>query len=145
MNIDPTGRVPGINVHHDNYGKVALNFTDGVLSGETISYWTWTFKILISTTHGSKNKYDVGNISVKLPTSSQRAAVMALNKNTGKILDQIVNLIINSKNEMNEPSTISTRLGGDNQPKDREFTINIINTPELKDMLFKRGVISQED
>jgi hypothetical protein len=128
-------------IHHRNYDKVYLHFGDGKLSGDSSSYWVWTFNILISNTSGSRLKYDIATIALRLDTTSKKVAVTAVNRNRVFIIDTLVKLVANNKTEMEKPSHIAAKLGGDSEAKEYEFTLRITDTPNLRDKLKERGLI----
>lgn len=145
MNIDPASGARKITFHMENLKKVVLTFDDAQINdANNINFIVWTFRILISNTYSSKNKYHVGTASAQLPIRSNLAAVRELNKNSIKILETILDLFINGKSETDSPIKLATKFGGDNQRKESDCTIRIVNTPELRDILKNRGLISEE-
>lgn len=145
MKIDPTGRTSRINANANNLLKAVLTFDNHQLNdANNLNFLIWTFDILISNSYSSKNKLHVGDLSVKFPIRSNRAAKRELNKNQAKILETLVDLVVNHKNETEAPIILNAKFGGDNARKEHECTIKIIDTPNLKDKLKECGLITEE-
>ena len=145
MDINPTSGPKRVTFHMENLKKVVLTFDDAQINdANNINFIVWTFRILISNTYSSKNKYHIGTASAKLPIRSNLAAVRELNKNSVKIVEAILDLLINGKGETESPIKLATKFGGDNQRKESDCTVKIMNTSELRDILKNRGLISEE-
>ncbi len=145
MNVDPVGRASRITLNANNFQKVVLTFDNPQLNdANNINFLIWTFNIFISNSYSSKNKLDVGNLSVKFPIRSDRAVKRELNKNQVKILEALVDLVVNHKSETEKSLILTAKFGGDNARKEHECRVKITNPINLKSKLKERGLITEE-
>lgn len=145
MGIYPISKTSRITFNASNIKKVVLTFDNPQLNdANNINFLIWTFSVFISNSYSSKTKFHVGNLSVQFPIRSDRAAKRELNKNQIKVLEALIDLVVNHKNETENPIILTAKFGGDNARKEHECTIRITDTPNLKDKLKQRGLITEE-